>query len=315
MHEIIPPDLKLYKQLKRVSIELPPDLTTRQTWEEVAHDLTEHEQVLCIVNSRKDCHALHKLMPPDTIHLSALMCGAHRSSIIAYIKDALAMAKPIRVISTQLVEAGVDIDFPVVYRAFAGLPSIAQAAGRCNREGNLAPALGKVIVFMPPEPSKVTALRKAEDTTLDLLSNDLDIDSPDSYPSFFEHFYNRQNDLGASFHDWLSKDAYDLQFQFREAATAFRMIDQSSVSVIIRYANNDSLINSLITVGPKRNIMRGLQRYTVTVPRSMVVSLKQKGFIEEPHDGIFIQTIPSLYSLETGLDIFRDGLTVEECII
>ena len=158
VHEIIPPALKLYKQLKRVSIELPPDLTTRQTWEEVAHDLTEHEQVLCIVNSRKDCHALHKLMPPDTIHLSALMCGAHRSSIIAYIKDALAMAKPIRVISTQLVEAGVDIDFPVVYRAFAGLPSIAQAAGRCNREGNLAPALGKVIVFMPPEPSKVTAL-------------------------------------------------------------------------------------------------------------------------------------------------------------
>jgi CRISPR-associated endonuclease/helicase Cas3 len=93
------------------------------------------------------------------------------------------------------------------------------------------------------------------------------------------------------------------------------MIDQSSVPIIIRYADNDSLISSLITVGPKRNIMRRLQRYTVTVPRSMVVSLKQKGFIEEPHDGIFIQTIPSLYSMETGLDIFRGGLTTEECII
>ena len=88
-----------------------------------------------MVNTRRDCRELHELLPGETIHLSASMCGEHRTKVITEIKQKLQSGLPVRVVSTQLVEAGVDIDVPVVYRAFSGLASIAQAAGRCNREG------------------------------------------------------------------------------------------------------------------------------------------------------------------------------------
>lgn len=314
VREIIPSDLDLYQQLKRVTIEIPEDLNACRTWEEIAGELKKYPQVLCIVNSRKDCYALHAIMPPDTIHLSALMCGAHRSEIIKAIKDKLSAGEPIRVISTQLVEAGVDINFPVVYRAFTGLPSIAQAAGRCNREGNL-PGLGKVVVFMPPEPSKVALLRKSEDTMRDLLAADLDVESPESYPKFFEHFYKKLVDMGKNFDDWLTLNASYMQFQFREAAAKFRIIDQISLPIIIRYKCNGKLIESLIAAGPKRDIMRRLQRYTITLPRGMILRLKEKGFIEEPHNGVFIQTMSSLYNNKTGFDVFRDDLNPEELML
>ncbi|MHC9538433.1 MAG: CRISPR-associated endonuclease Cas3'' [Vulcanimicrobiota bacterium] len=165
--EIIPSNMNLYQRLKRTEIIFPGDLKAPQEWETIASRLKQHEQVLCVVNSRKDCHELHRLMPEGTIHLSALMCGHHRSRIIRYIKWRLKKGRPVRAISTQLVEAGVDIDFPVVYRAFAGLDSIAQASGRCNREGTQE-RLGQVHVFMAPRPSPPGILRKAEDTAREM---------------------------------------------------------------------------------------------------------------------------------------------------
>ena len=137
--EIIPPSAKLYERLKRVDYRLPVLRNAKPVaWEDLAVELQQHDQVLCVVNTRRDCYDLFRLMPEGTIHLSALMCGEHRSAVIA--GDSVAPRRqelPVRVISTQFVEAGVDIDFPVVYRALAGLASIAQAAGRCNREGKL----------------------------------------------------------------------------------------------------------------------------------------------------------------------------------
>ena len=153
---------ELYDGLRRVSIELPQDLNTPATWEQIAAELTKHAQVLCIVSDRKSCRELYSLMPEGTLHLSALMCGEHRSDVIGVIKQRLKNNEPVRVISTQLVEAGVDIDFPVVYRALAGLDSIAQAAGRCNREGRLLPELGKVVVFVSPRKAPAGILRKAD---------------------------------------------------------------------------------------------------------------------------------------------------------
>jgi CRISPR-associated endonuclease/helicase Cas3 len=123
----------LFDCLKRVHVQLPEDLHAVSSWEEIAEELKQYEQVLCIVSDRRSCRELYGLMPEGTFHLSALMCGQHRSEIIKSIKQKLKNKEPVRVISTQLVEAGVDLDFPVVYRALAGLDSIAQAAGRCNR--------------------------------------------------------------------------------------------------------------------------------------------------------------------------------------
>ena len=130
-------------------------------------------------------------MPKGTYHLSALMCvGEHRSQIIAEIKEKLQQQKPCRVISTQLVEAGVDLDFPVVYRSFAGLDSIAQAAGRCNREGKL-PGFGKVVVFIPPKRPPAGLLRKSADTTYNIVSTRTDINPLEHaiYEKYFAELY------------------------------------------------------------------------------------------------------------------------------
>jgi CRISPR-associated endonuclease/helicase Cas3 len=166
--EIIPNELNLYGRLKRTRFNFPTSLNEPTVWVSLAQRLQQHDQVLCIVNTRRDCHDLFQLMPTGTIHLSALMCGAHRSAVIRLIRWRLRQRLPVRVISTQLVEAGVDIDFQVVYRALAGLDSIAQAAGRCNREGKLNDAgqMGEVHVFVPPKSAPRGLLLKGENTTL-----------------------------------------------------------------------------------------------------------------------------------------------------
>ena len=265
------------------------------------------------------------------------MCGEHRSCVIAEIKHKLANREPIRVISTQLVEAGVDIDFPIVYRAFAGLSSVAQSAGRCNREGRLD-GFGRVVVFMPPESAKIKDLRDGEYAMSDLLRrpSGVDVDDVSTYLEYFKALHARANDLGNVFEPLLGVSVPEgfrngtahrpepMQYQFREAAAEFKMIDGAvQVPIIVRYDNNDSLIDSLRTVGPKRDIIRRLQRYTVNVPRSCVYGLLEKGIIEElcvspkreETSGIYVQAIPSAYRDDVGLDIFGDGLQTEDFII
>ncbi|MGH8498932.1 MAG: CRISPR-associated helicase Cas3', partial [Methylococcales bacterium] len=146
--EIVHRPDQYYAALKRVEIELPEHFDEPSSWEEIRDRLVEHESVLCVVNTRKDAQVLFELMPKGCFHLSAMMCAEHRSKVIATIRTRLGKREPTRVISTQLIEAGVDLDFPVVYRALAGLDSIVQAAGRCNREGKLQS--GRVVVFVPP---------------------------------------------------------------------------------------------------------------------------------------------------------------------
>jgi len=142
VRELIPDPLSLYRRLERTRLSLMRELKEPVTWDELASEMTSHPTVLCIVSRRDDARALWERMPAGTFHLSALMCGAHRSERISQIKQRLIDNEPTRVVSTQLVEAGVDFDFPVVFRAVAGLDSVAQAAGRCNREGRAGPPPG-----------------------------------------------------------------------------------------------------------------------------------------------------------------------------
>lgn len=336
VREIIPTSLDLYHRLKRTKVEFPVDLSVRRTWEEIAAELSSFNQVLCIVNTRRDCRDLYEKMPEGTIHLSAGMCGEHRSRVIAEIKRKLADGEPIRVISTQLVEAGVDIDFPVVYRAFTGLSSVAQSAGRCNREGRLQ-GLGRVVVFMPPKESSVKDLRDGEYAMHDLLaySGGVDADDANSYPEYFKALHSRADDMGVAFEKWLGvpvpnellagtrQRAEPLHYQFREAASAFKMIDGASqVPIVVRYGGSDALIDSLRAVGPKREIMRRLQRYTVNVPRGSLGALLEKGMIEEmrvpsqheEHSGLYVQTAPSVYREDIGFDLFGEGIKPEDFI-
>ena len=141
----------LYETFKRVRV---CNLGTCDD-QEIADRIMDMDQALCIVNTRKHARALFRLIqqssePGDCFHLSALMTPEHRKEKLKAIRQRLNDKLPCRVISTQLIEAGVDVDFPAVFRAMAGIDSIAQAAGRCNREGKLE-GLGQVFVFNPAE--------------------------------------------------------------------------------------------------------------------------------------------------------------------
>ena len=318
--EIIPPELKLYERLKRTEFHFPPDLNAVGDWANLAGRLQQHEQVLCVVNTRRDCYDLFKLMPEGTIHLSALMCGEHRSAVITEIKRRLKANEPCRVISTQLVEAGVDIDFPVVYRALAGLDSIAQAAGRCNREGrlNTEGTLGQVHVFVPPKPAPPGLLLQGEGVTKELTKlADFAPNTPAEYTRYFNLFYCRIPEMRTGkekYYNWLVKDSIPMcYFKFRTAADNFKLIDdQVQRPVIVRYGKSDKWIDQVRTIGPTRENMRRLQRYTVNLPTFRVTRLLADGLLVEIRDGILAQTMPSLYRKEIGLDIFRDSLPIED---
>ena len=314
--EITPSEMNLYERLKRVDYRLPSDLSKACEWPDIAARLQKNEQVLCVVNTRRDCHDLFKLMPEGTIHLSALMCGEHRSQVIAEIKRRLAEDFPTRVISTQLVEAGVDIDFPVVYRALAGLDSIAQAGGRCNREGELNKngRLGEIHVFVPPKPAPPGLLLKGENKTRELcVLPDFDPHSPETYTRYFNLFYVAINDTGS---EWLKerlvKDVNPhLYFQFRTAGQEFKMIDdQAQRPIFVRHGNSAKWLDELRKIGPTRQNMRQLQRYVVNLSKPAFDGAIADGLVEEIWPGYWCWA--RRYDPVLGVDIFGGGWTPEE---
>ncbi len=257
-------------------------------------------------------------MPKDTIHLSALMCPEHRSDVINDIRAKLIANASIQVISTQLLEAGVDIDFPVVFRAFSGLDSIAQAAGRCNREGKAD--RGNVFVFNPPKPSPAGRLLKAElagqemfrafpELALSLL--------PEAFSLYFNLYYGRLNNFDEhEIMDLLAgTDACKFQIQFRTAAQRFKLIsDAQQHGIIVRYKSDkttdktddkidiNKLIQQLRYGGPNRDLMRKLQRFSVNVYDRDLQEMRKNGLIEEVN-GIWVQTDKNLYDPVFGLDV------------
>ena len=300
----------LYQQLKRVEVSVPSDLLTSSNWECIAAELLQHPSVLCIVSRRDDARELHRLMTNqeagrNTLHLSALMCGEHRSQVIADIKARLQRNEPVRVISTQLVEAGVDVDFPVVYRALAGLDSIAQAAGRCNREGK-QDGLGRVVVFVPPQPAPPGLLRQAAQISVSLLSGSTNnVLGRDLAKQFFEHLYVRALSLDKhGIHELLTQDASECQIQFRTVAEKFKLIDDSAYqTILVRYGNNDALLGMLEKDGPERWLMRKLQRYSVNIPKRLFAQLEKQGDVREIWQGIYAQVGDRLYDRTLGVVI------------
>lgn len=308
VEKIIPDSAKLYNKLRRVNYILPSREFIASSWESICEKLKEYKQVLCVVNTRRDCHDLYKLMPKGTIHLSALMCPEHRTKKIAEIKQKLKNDEQVYVVSTQLIEAGVDIDFPVVYRAFAGIDSIIQTAGRCNREGKTN--IGNVFVFVPPKILPNGLMKKGADITKEMMSeSNFQIDSADTSKKYFENLYNKVNSTGKEkFTELLVKNAMEGKFQFATADKKFQLIDDTySRSIIVKYGNSDSLITDLKHYGPNRKLMRKLQRYMVNIPEGVFIKLKSEGLIEEIRDEIFIQGYLG-YNDETGLTIFDDNI-------
>lgn len=295
--ELAPDPAGLHQRLKRVRVELPPDLDTAMPWEEIAQSLQGEPSALCIVNTRRQAQTLAALLP-QAIHLSAAMCAQHRGEVIDRVKTLLKDGEPTLVISTTLVECGVDFSFPVVYRALAGLDSIAQAAGRCNREGEL-PDLGRVVVFIPPEPAPPGHMRQAAECARRLLADRPEEDplAPKRFTAFFRELY------------WLKGKDLDTKgiqdklkaFKFRTAAEAFQMIEEDGPPVLTLYGQGAELVDQLRREGPSRELLRRLQRYTVTVPARDSAAWLAQGWLELLPGDLLAQSAPGLYHPRFGL--------------
>lgn len=320
VREIISNPDDLYERLDRVLVRLPADWRVRQDWPDLAQEIVRHPSVLAIVNTRAHARALWQEMPEGTLHLSALMCPAHRSAVIGHIKERLNSGIPTRVVSTQLVEAGVDLDFPVVYRALAGLDSIAQAAGRCNREGKLS-GKGEVVVFIPPQSAPPGLLRKGEDACRKVLygidGNPLE---RSLFAAYFTQFYHAC-DLDEKGIGRMLATGRELDVRFRAAAEAFCLIDDEDTSpVVVRYhaeGGNDVRVDELLAIlerdGPQRWLLRLLQPYMVTLYRRDVARLLSQGGINEMAPGLFVQTSDGLYHPMLGFDP-QDGMGTDPAI-
>lgn len=303
--ELAPDPERLDRRLRRVRYEWPTPGEFR-TWESVASEIAPFKQVLCIVNKRDDARTLYELIREQegAVHLSALMCGAHRAGKIAEIKVRLKSGKAVRLVSTQLIEAGVDIDFPVVYRAFAGLDSIAQAAGRCNREAGLS-ELGRVVVFNPPTPPPPGLLRKAESKAREVLSGR---ESAHLDPALFSKYFDllyRQGVNSLDRHailDLLGRDSHRMDFQFRTAAELFRLVDESGYgSILVDWGHGRELIEELRRWGAERLRMRRVQRFLVNVPARQLRKLQASGDVEEILPSLFAVATSGVYDAELGL--------------
>ena len=316
VREIIPdPDL-LHERLRRVYVRIPRRLDEPKEWDEVAERILSEPSALCVVNRRQDARELFLRVQredPEAVHLSALMCGAHRSNVIRRVKERLSRGEGVRVVSTQLVEAGVDLDFPVVFRALAGLDSIAQAAGRCNREGQMD--RGEVHVFVPPAAPPPGILRLAADVARSLFAEGaLDPLAPCSFDRFFRHLYWLRGDRldKEGIRQLLDHDgrSVELEYAFRTAASRFRLIDdRDRVSVVVRWPvpygdpKVESALRDLEHTGGRRSIFRRLQRAVVGVSRWHLAPLVEGGAVQEIHDRLYVQRDTSLYDAVLGLAV------------
>jgi len=276
VREIVPDPPALYRVLKRVEVV---DLG-RQTDEGLADRLSAHEQVLCIVNTRRHAQELFERLGSagGTFHLSAAMCPEHRSAMLERIRGALERGEPCRVVSTQLVEAGVDVDFPVAYRSLAGLDSIAQAAGRCNRHGRLD--RGTTFVFRSEHERSEAFLRDTANATVEILGGEDrkalydDLLSLEAVEHYFRLYYWSQQDRWdgkkiLSDLELVNSRELPFQFAYRSIARRFRLIETHGETVIVPWGERGAALVAELRDAwglPDRSVLRALQRYTVQVP-------------------------------------------------
>ncbi len=298
--EIIPDAMMLHDKLRRVDIHMENGTTTAV---ELAKELTKYDRVLCIVNTRKDAHDVFSHLPDEglTLHLSRMMCPKHVGDAIQSIKEALKSdcCPVIRVVATQLIEAGVDIDFPVVFRQEAGLDSVLQAAGRCNREGKLSK--GNAYVFSFGKPLPRGHLSRTNDARKNLLSRTLDWLSPKAMSEYFNQLYARENSFDKAGIGGLLDNPKELMFA--TAADAFRLIDDATMSVIVNWGDAMTLVEKLKEEGPTYSIMKKLSQYSVSIYERDFRELSQGGLVEEPVKGIYVVAGHAQYSNRTGLSL------------
>lgn len=313
VREIAPKPTALFDKLRRTTVQ---HIGT-QTDADLLAKLAEHPQMLIIVNNRRHARSLYDQAKhlEGTFHLTTLMCAKHRSQKLDEIRGRLKNSEPCRVIATSLIEAGVDVDFPLVMRAEAGLDSVAQAAGRCNREGKRPSENSFVWIFAPEEqwkaPPELATQAAVMRLTADSFSDDLL--STQAVAAYFAELYQLKgseldnkkilkmhNDTGQS-----------LDFPFQTIADKFRMIESHMQPLIIPFdVEAESLISSLHYADHIGGLLRKLQPYTVQIPEKALAALYKAGRIEPINEKNFGKQFYTLI----GLDLYDEvaGLSWED---
>lgn len=321
VREIMADPAGLHARLRRVRVEdLTPGKEDKLDDEDLAGRLAGLRQVLCIVNTKKHARRLYERLKAMGVaglqHLSTNMYAAHRSRKIKEIKATLEAGQPCVVCATSLVEAGVDLDFPVVYRAAAGIDSIAQAAGRCDREGQLTAAAGapggRVYVFTPADardlPQGHFTVTATEGATV--LRNHHDPLSPAAVEHYFKLLFWQMGDAALDKHDILSKlsaTAGPGDFPFREVAHDFKLIEDAQHSVIVAIEDEaQALVRDLERADFPGGILRKLQRYTVQVRQREFEAMEKAGDVSLVADQYWRLGNDSVYADDVGIceDLF-----------
>jgi len=314
VQEIAPQPHNLHLALKRTQVSQAGKLDDSQ----LAKKITDHEQVLCIVNSRRHARKLYEAVAdaPGARHLSALMCPAHRSQVIAAIKTGLQSGDPCRVISTSLIEAGVDLDFPCVYRATAGLDSIAQSAGRCNREGRLG-HLGEVFIFDSEDRRPFGFLNRMAQIGAGVLSRHDDPLSPKAVTEYFKQlFWLEGNDLDAEgILPLLEEKQGQLEFPFRDVAALFKLIKSDMQPVIVPYDDEACrVIEGLRHAEHLGRLARQAQRYSVQIYPHEFENLERSGLLYTVKDQFHVLDMQT-YDEHLGVMIDKEASFLPENLI
>ncbi len=259
-------------------------------WEDVAKLLTESPQALAIVNTKKDAlDLLGALGDESALHLSTFLCGRHRQRTIQDIRERLASDQDCRVVSTQVVEAGVDLDFPMVMRAIGPLDSIIQAAGRCNRSGRID--LGRVVIFDPENKNLPSGeYRTSTQQTMSMLgSGQLDLDDPETVTEFFRRRF------AATDADARGIQNFRRALDFPEVARLFRMIDQETADLIVPgYGTSEerqeieAALHQLRSGSAEaRTLLRRVRPNTVPIYLKEAPQMERSGLITQVMPGVY----------------------------
>lgn len=296
VREICPEPEQMYQQFRRVQYKDDGLLSDA----ELIDQLRVREQVLCVVNSRRQAQSLFQSLSDmeGSFHLSTMMIPHDRKTVLNEVRNRLKSGKPCRVVSTSLIEAGVDVDFPEVFRALAGLDSIIQAGGRCNREGKRPTGESTVHIFQT-DAKAPRMLEQNISAALRVIRSFAEPDSPETIQAYFSFlFYTLKDDKQLDEKEILS---YAKELRFRTIAERFHIIDGADYTIYIPTGEGAVLAKELRVHGPNRELLRKLGQYSVAVYRKYFEDLLQGGVLEPISDkaGILLNT--DLYSSETGL--------------
>ncbi|MFT3819398.1 MAG: CRISPR-associated endonuclease Cas3'' [Rubrivivax sp.] len=311
MRELAPDPVRLFQVFRRVTVRHAGPMSDA----DVVARMAQRDQALCIVNNRLHARALYQGLSdqPGAWHLSTLMCAQHRRQVLQQAREALRRGQPCRLVSTSLIEAGVDVSFPLVLRADAGLDSVAQAAGRCNREGLWSADASEVLVFSPDteqwKPPRELAQFAAVAAQV-LRRHAGDPLAPAAIRDYFEELYWTRGDRQLDVDDLLGRlrAASLTSLPMDTLARLYRLIDTQQETVIVAFDNAaKAAIERLRFADGVRGLARTLQPYTVQIPRRTFETLVEAGAVAAVNPGswghqFMLLTNRRLYRADVGLD-------------